>query len=372
MQDTHTPHIFPLAFFRKNTRTEKSAMKWPAKSIAAPLLVTTDKERKAWYENEDIIIVDANKQFTTYNHKEHLRTKRILFTHLGGGIGDLIAFSSVAEFLQHKTLIIHCDPRHFGIFKWFSNQTLRYKGFHDVIVPDYTPANRLTRYSTYARLQMEWAAIDARERNWYDAMFERIGLQGAPKGFDRPHLVRRTDTESVIIPKKSVIISHRASCQMRSSRFEDFYWPVKNALPGYRIYVHQVDLSPEDLGFLIENNLQDVGIIERSSMDDYISNLYAAEMVVCTDTAAIHFREGVQKPCLAAFSAISMQSRTSGYRHTRSFNVKTTCEHQPCFIHERMKGQVCHAAKKGDITAPCQVGESFQDQLYRELKDYRP
>lgn len=344
---------------------------WPKGSISVPPIPPDAERQKDWLTNKHISILNANQVFTTYNHKEHLRTKRILFTHLGGGIGDVIAFSSIAEFLSHKTLTVFCDERHFPIFKWFSNQNIRVKEFYSVIVPDFTPANRLTRYSNYARLRMEWAAIEAREGNWYDAMFTRIGIPGAPVEYKRPHLVGRTDIKSNHVKaKKSVIISHRASCQMRSSRFEDFYWPVKNAMPEYKIHVHQSDLTADDTTFIWDNCMNDVNIIPPCSLDDYLANLYAAAMVVCTDTGAIHFREGVQKPCLAAFSAMTTGSRTSGYKFTKSFDVVSNCEHQPCFIHETKAGLKCPLWVEGENIAPCQSGESFQNQLYQQLKSY--
>ncbi len=112
-----------------------------------------------------------------------------------------------------------------------------------MIAKNFTPINRIQQYGCYARLRMEYVANEAGTANWYDAMFQRIGLPKAPKGFDRPHLVRRSDSESQYVEKRrSVIIVHRASCQMRSSKFEDFYLPVKNAMPGFKVYVHDIDL----------------------------------------------------------------------------------------------------------------------------------
>lgn len=361
--------VIPVAYFHKDTGITGTDLHYPARSLALPPINAEDpKKKEQWFNTDLIDIFDMNKVFTTYNHNEHLRSKKILFTHLGGGIGDIIAFSSIAEFLRNKTIIVHCDPKHFPVFRWFSNQDVRLRQFYGVIMHDFTPANRVVKYATYARLRMEYAAIEAGRSNWYDAMYERIGIE-TPKGYSRPHLVGRSDVDSSL-PKRSILISHRSSCQMRSSRFEDFYYPVINAMPEAPVYVHDIDLSDDDRKFIFSLDKQ-VHILPRCSIGQYLDNLYSAGMVVCTDTSAIHFREGVGKPCLAAFGAMTMESRTAGHVHTKSFNIKSSCSHQPCFIHETSKGIHCHMWEEGMNTAPCQVGESFQDQLYKELKSYK-
>lgn len=360
--------IFPVAYFHQETGVTKSTMRWPARSLAVPPLPSDNKQLDQWLKSPLIDVLDIDQVFTPYSHKFD-KNKRILFTHVMGGIGDVIAFSSIAEFVRNKTLTVFTDPKYFPIFKWFSNQDIRIKSVNDVIAYDFTPANRLTRYANYARLRMEYAAVYAGPEDWYKAMFNRIGIDVVPDGFDRPRLVRRTDVKSSISKKNSVIISHRSSCQMRSSKFEDFYFPVRSVLPMAEIYVHAVDLTEDDLNF-VKKVGGGIIVIPPCSIEQYLDNIYAASMVVCTDTSAIHFREGVTKPCLGVFSAMTTQSRTSGYKHTHSFNVKSSCPHQPCFVHELKKGDHCPAWVEGETVARCQVGESFQEQLFQQLKGY--
>jgi ADP-heptose:LPS heptosyltransferase len=133
--------------------------------------------------------------------------------------------------------------------------------------------------------------------------------------------------------------------------------------------VHEVDLTETDKRFIEQTG--NIFILPQSDLHDYLVNLYDADMVVTTDTGGLHFREGVGRPALGVFGAMTTGSRTSGYRFTKSFNVKSTCEHQPCFIHERIKNQVCLNAKEGDRVAKCQTGKSFQKQLEQELLKFK-
>jgi hypothetical protein len=294
-----------------------------------------------------------------------------LFTHLGGGIGDILAISSLYSFLdeyQIKTFIV---PKLFTVFDWFETSNFTLHDSFDVIFKDYTFAARRT--NPYKRIRLEFSAIESHDKDWYAGFFERIGIKQIDKGYCSPALrtIRITDKESHIdTSRKSLIISHRASCQMRSSRFEDFYKPIKKAYPDYDLYVHDTDLHETDKQYIATNKVK-INIIPKCSISDYLLNLFDATMVVCTDTSAIHFREGIHKPCLAIFGAMTVESRTAHYKFTHSFNIQSNCKFQPCFIHELQKGMVCKLAKKGDYLAPCQTGDNFQEQLYTQLKSYR-
>lgn len=292
-----------------------------------------------------------------------------LFTHIGSGIGDILALSAVTDYLitEGYTVTVFAPENKHAIFDWFEHRPILKKYF-DPIVLDVSPQDRLLRLKTVNRLRLEMAAVEAREQCWYDAQFRRMGFDKAPEGFNRPKLsvtgVFRTDT--MIEHAKNVLICHRASCQMRSSNFEDFYKPVKEVYPDHHVYVHETDLTEKDRQFI--ETLEDVTVLPKCSLDDYLINLFDAQMVVTTDSSAIHFREGLELPALGVYGAMTTESRVSGYKFTRSFNVKSSCQHQPCFIHERVKGQVCLNAKEGDRVAKCQTGKAFQNQLEKELR----
>ena len=156
---------------------------------------------------------------------------------------------------------------------------------------------------------------------------------------------------------------------MRTSNFEDFYLPALKRFPDHAFFVHESDLTKKEINYIIEKTTN-VTIIPKISGEEYFDNLYAAAFVISTDTAAIHFREGIEKPALGVYGAFTSESRTSGYIHTKSFNPKSKCPHQPCFVHQQTLDHVCPFAKPGDTVAKCQSGKAFQQQLYEQLMEY--
>jgi hypothetical protein len=275
----------------------------------------------------------------------------------------VLAFSAVAEFLKGRSLTVHCLPKHHVLFKWFTNQNIKAKGMYEPIFENFTPANRLTIYQHFYRLRMEYAAIEAREVNWFDAMFARMGMP-TPEGLGRPQL-REIPGDNQCA--RSILIQHRSSCQIRSSSLEDFYTPVREVYPKSSICVFKSDLTREDMKFAETTNIR---ILEPMPLESYLMLLQNFRLVVATDSAATHFREGIGKPCLTAFGAMTAESRTRDYIHTRSFDVKTGCQFQPCFKHQMRIDDFCPAHTPGENIAKCQTGTDFQAQLYTELKAY--
>ena len=71
------------------------------------------------------------------------------------------------------------------------------------------------------------------------------------------------------------------------------------------------------------------------SFDQYLNQLDRAKFVISVDTSAIHFREGIGKPALGLYGAFSADSRTKYYKFTKSIDIKSNCDIQPCFLHEK-------------------------------------
>ena len=362
----------PAAIFRERTHLNSTGKTYDPGTVILPPLPADAEAQKQWFNTKKLTIVPMGDIFREYDIQQETGQypPRILFTHLGGGIGDIIAFSAITHYFNDRNIKVYCSDKLFPVFDWFREKPKLFNYF-DPIVHSYGISTKFTIYKLFARMPMEYAAIEAGSVNWYDAMFQRIGFEKAPDGYARPYLNLTAANKSKYIKKDeaSLIISHRASCQMRSSEFKDFYYPVKSACENYKLYVHETDLTESDKQFIAES-AKDVTIITKCTLPEYFDNLFWASMVVCTDSAAIHFREGVRKQCLAAFGAMTTQSRTSGYKYTRSFNTASECTFQPCFLHELIKGQVCSNAKQGDSVAKCQSGENFQAQLYNELYKY--
>lgn len=356
--------LLPVALFSQGGVISGSGEKllYPPKCISLIPMPTDNAEREKWSKSESFTLYDITEVFADFTSRPSCR---LLFTHLGGGIGDVLAFSAVAEYLRGRSLTVHCLPKHHVLLKWFKNQSITAKGMYEPIFLDYTPANRMTRYNYYARLRMEYAAIEAREVNWYDAMFARIGIP-TPEGLGRPQLVPRTAGDG--FGTRSILIQHRSSCQIRSSSLEDFYIPVREAYPKAPLCVFESDLTEEDRQFA---EVADIRVLKSASIEDYLLALESFKLVVGTDSSATHFREGIGKPCLTAFGAMTAESRTRDYKYTRSFNVETGCKYQPCFKHQMNVADFCPAYTPGELTAKCQSGLDFQEQLYYELKEYQ-
>lgn len=287
--------------------------------------------------------------------------KGILFTQLVGGIGDLVAFSAVANYLRDHFIYGFTHPKYFSLVEHYASRNVTPKHYLTPIVGHGQSTDSLLR------LNLEGAAIEAGPKNWYKAFFERIGAGHPGSEYYRPQMVNIAP-----IQRHSILICHRSSCQIRSSRFEDFYYPVKSVHPDKMILVYDGDLTDSDRKF-IERETLGVQILKQGTIEDYMKMLCQVELVVSTDTSAIHYREGVRKPALAAFGAMTVESRTQYYQYTKSFNVKSSCERQPCFAHELTKGALCWLGENlnTEQTAPCIVGDSFQEQLRMELLNYK-
>lgn len=353
-------------YFNKPISNEAYGIHWPHRSVALIPFQKQDKQLMELIEKKLIEVRPIDEYFSDFD----INTSKAnsLFTHIGSGIGDIIALSALTEFLSAYKIQVHAPWNKHVIFQWFKTP-VDVRGYFAPIAPDYCDKHgfRNRKYKRMHRLVIENAAIEAHDKNWIEAHFNRIGLEDVPDGFTRPQLrIDRINNQPTLFRNvPNILICHRASCQMRSSNLKDFYEPIRKVYPDHHLYVHEVDLTDSDKRFIEKTG--NIFILPKSDLHDYLINLFDADMVVTTDTGGLHFREGVERPALGVFGAMTTGSRTSGYKFTRSFNVVSTCEHQPCFIHERVKGQVCLNAKEGDRVAKCQTGKSFQKQLAEQL-----
>lgn len=339
---------------------------YPAKSVAVlPVDSLSKDEIQGLIDKKYIAIYDAAEFFSSYNVSEG---RAPLFTHLGGGIGDMIAFSSLTAYFPGYPIRLFVDPKMYPIFKWFEVEPAL-KPFNEVIVENLTFGNRITKLRVMRRLQLEYSTVDCKGGNWYDGMYQRIGLEAAPEGFNRPKLkTYRVSQLPHQLDRHTILLCPRSSCQIRSSSLEDFYKPIRAAFPRTKIAIHEADLSPQDLEYIkYRKNIQ---IIPECSIEQYLVNLYDASLVISTDSSAIHFREGVGRLAIGAFGAMTTNSRTAGYQWAQCFNVQSGCQYQPCFVHELKKGQTCPGYKPDSpLIAPCLTGEAFQEQLYNFIHD---
>jgi hypothetical protein len=362
------PKRLPLAIFNK--RVHYDSLDWPAKSAAIIPFFKDDLSLAKLVFDKTIELQAIDFYFQNFNINGNAKR---LFTHIGAGIGDLLAFSSLAWYLRDYPLQVHSRADHPVIYKWFKRQDIRVMPYYAPIATEFTSVNRAYKYKGLHRLAIEGAAIEYHDKDWYLAHFARIGLNEVPEGYGRPML--RTDRISnkpsaIPMGTDSILICHRASCQMRSSNLEDFYRPIVAAYPDSDIYVHEVNLTQSDWEF-VDSIEGQINVIPKSSLENFFLDLYDAALVVSTDSSPIHFREGIEKPAIGVFGAMLKNSRTLDYKFTHSFDVKSDCQFQPCIIHETEAIRHCTNANHGDRVAKCQIGVKFQDQLYNELIKYR-
>ena len=117
----------------------------------------------------------------------------------------------------------------------------------------------------------------------------------------------------------------------------------------------------------------EVKFISSPTLSAFLNDLYDATEVITVDSAAVHFREGIGKRCLALYNSFDKASRTKYYKHITAVNIKSECDKQPCFKHELNKGDLCEKVKKWQYSAPCFRSESnkfLQPELKRIFNEY--
>lgn len=275
-----------------------------------------------------------------------------------GGIGDILATSAIQNFIsQHNynTGFITLD-KYTDVLKWF-----RY-------IPDiysyYQPVDRykFLKFKNTAQIRLQ-GIVDNTRLNWYEVIAEKANIPFSVE-LGRPKLQPFAFTE---IPKM-IIISHRASTNIRSMKFIDIYTALIKIIDRrkkYSICVFKSDLTYNDIKVLPD----DITILPITNDICWYFNLLAsAFLVISTDTAAIHFREGIAKPAIGIFNAMTTASRTMYYKYTHSFNIKSNCPLQPCFCHNtKGKDEVCPKAVIGSTIAPCLDTAVYTPDLYKQL-----
>lgn len=310
-------------------------------------------------------ISDVFENFTVDN------PEGLVFTHLSEGIGDIVALSSLVAYLatMDKEINIHVSKKMWPVFEMYETNNYRLKEFSAPIVRNFSLATRLSGFDM-KRIPLEWSVTNGGRKNWYKIYFSKIGLTHVPSEYMRPRLFTgflKAEYEGMKeFEPNSVLICHKSSCQIRSSSLMDFYIALRESMPHLIYSVHKRDCTPEEIEFAIQNGIE---LLNTDSIEDYMSNVATFPLVVSTDTAAIHIREGLERPALGVYGAFSIEARTKGYKYTHSFNVKTGCEFQPCFKHQRKAEDRCQKYT-GVETAPCQSGEKFRDQLRAEFVKY--
>lgn len=274
-----------------------------------------------------------------------------------GGIGDIIAASAIQKFIAQKgfnTSFMSME-RYKPVLNWFHHYPLPLSTYDTI-------GKYKHGFRHFAQISLQ-GIVNNTSQNWYETIAAKANIPFIEK-LGRPGL----KTKFKNVSNNFVIISHRASTNIRSMRFQDIYLALKEARPELdEIYVFESELTTEDTKFLKVNG-ENVTVISSVGLSDYLVWLQDAKLVISTDTAAIHFREGLQKPAIGIYNAMSVESRTKYYKYTYSFDVVSDCDYQPCFTHNvNGKDEVCKLSKPGELIAPCLNSKVFTPDLHTQL-----
>jgi hypothetical protein len=282
-----------------------------------------------------------------------------------GGIGDLIALTSIIDYFDDKNIYFVTQEKYMPLFDWFIEK------------PHLIPTNKPIfnnikfkdrRLDTWAEFNGNGVVEYGHKRNWFEVFFALTGVKPGDE-FYRPQLKteRITDKQSNIqkfsTGKPSILICNKATAMMRTIKASTLIdcIPDKDK-DKYDIFVHEINLDKDEQVDAIK--------IPKCSYGDFFLDCYDSDMVISVDTGALHFREGIEKPAIGLYNAFTTDSRTKYYKYTKSFDIKSNCELQPCFIHETEKIKNC---PKGEgFSAPCfnpKFNVSLKEQLTKILKE---
>jgi hypothetical protein len=304
-------------------------------------------------------------------------TKKGGFKHLlilrSGGIGDLIALTSIIDYFEGVKIHFATQGKYFALFDWFVEKPVLYD-ITSPIIKNYKSIDCLTRFQDWARFQGEGIIEAGDHRNWMEIFFEFIGEKNMDTEFLRPQL--RTDRLNnyelsniniLSTGKKALLICNKASAMMRTCNVHDIYFSLpKRILNEFSIFAYKDNCSPEDLKKLSKT---DIVLIEKTDLRTYLLDCFDADNLISVDTGALHFREATNKPAIGLYNSFTTESRTKHYKYTKSFDIKSPCKIQPCFIHETIERRFCPVGNKNMYTAPCFDSKYNKDLLkqFREI-----
>jgi ADP-heptose:LPS heptosyltransferase len=279
-----------------------------------------------------------------------------------GGIGDIIALSSIINYFEKSKIHFLTDKKFFPVFDWFKKD-VRKIDLSDPIMPTGTKLNLMTKFSNWYRFVSEGKIENGHSRNWFELFYEMIGENSPAVELLRPQLKTKrfslkgsnitdyNDSINYATRNKSLLICNSASSMMRTIHVLDILEAL-DGLKGYDIYVYWDNLDFPDIDY-IKKDSRNIIIIQHINLDLFLLDCYDADMVISVDSGALHFREGINKPAIGLYNSFTTESRTKHYQFTKSFDIKSDCPLQPCFTHENIYTKFCKKGNKNMFAAPC-------------------
>ena len=312
-----------------------------------------------------------------------------------GGIGDLISLSSLIYFL-HKELEIPIDilkfvtqEKHKAIFDYYK-VPITVKYFFEPLYEFIENIELRHFFTNLYPIHFENVIENIKycHINWYNLQFNHIGIKKFDKEWGRPQLKTErinNNPSNIDSSKRSILINPKASAVVRSMRFEDIYIPLVKVIKDLdcNIYVHEINLNNADINFLQSVNDERIKIIEENSLEEFLLDAFDVDLSISVDSSLIHFREGIERPCIGIYGAFLYESRTKYYKYTMSFNIESDCPYMPCHKHVLKEFGICEFQdkmhKEGSYKikylnfAPCTCNawnNTVQDQVYKNIENY--
>lgn len=331
--------------------------------VPDPIIIILDAKfrQSALKPEKYFIVMPAEQLIRPYNGKEDNTNKTPVIVR-SGGIGDLIALSSLTWYFDKTNCtepIFICDTRFKDVFKWYWYEPKK-------VIDHFEPLCIYTPFQTPTHLRLinlDGICEQEPQRNWYEKFYERMNVI-FEKPYGRPYLM------PVALSGKSIVILNRASSFMRSIHLPVIINALNHSdLKKYRFLVFEQNLSDIDYSFLPNNFFID----KAKDIDDFLTTLYRSGKIISVDTAGIHFFEGTQKPGLGLYNSFTTESRTKYYTYTKSVDIQSTCDLQPCFLHDKKTGDQCPEMLPGETTAPCmgRLSNNIIDQLTEYLNQWK-
>lgn len=287
-----------------------------------------------------------------------------------GGIGDLLALSSLSHYLVSvlgRRVTFVTQKKYFPLFDWF----VSYNRAMDFKTP-LTINDVKHKLNPYTYINFEGKIEQSRE-NWFHLFFENFDVDFEFWG--RPILKAPEyfysisfKTESPCLERNSILLSLTSTANIRSLELETVWEAIEPLIGNKKVFVHKTNLRENDLVFIEKTKPKRLKVIPPNSLSEYLFDLFFAANVISTDTGALHFREGVGRPAIGLFNAFASHARAKYYQHTRSFDIKSNCPHQPCFKHCNRHDDICLNHQGNKNVAPC-FDPSHNDSLITQLHE---
>ncbi|MDP2401501.1 MAG: hypothetical protein Q8M66_05930 [Actinomycetota bacterium] len=292
------------------------------------------------------------------------KAKRVLIIR-SGGIGDLLALSSLSHYLVSelgRNVTFVTQKKYFPLFYWFQS--------YNSLIDFKTPAginNIRQKFNPINFINFEGKIEKSRE-NWFHLFYENMDVDFAQWGSPKLFLPSRFPKSSPAKNKNSVLLSLTSTANIRSLELETVWRAIEPMTTKHKIFVHETNLRENDHLFIKKMKPKRLKVIPAGGLSDYLLDLYFATNVISTDTAALHFREGVEKPAIGLFNAFASEARSKYYTHTQSFDIKSNCPIQPCFQHCNRHDDLCPNFQGNKNIAPC-FDHNINQELTQQLTE---